>query len=272
MAASNDDRVRITIDDGGAEVRLARPDKRNALEMAMFAAIADAGERVRVMPGVRAVVLCGDGPSFCAGLDFAAIASLAGGRIPPGGALDGPGALQPGGLTNLGQQLGWVWEQVPVPVVCAVHGHALGGGLQIALGADIRVCHPDAQLSVREVFWGLVPDMSGTHTLSKLVRPDIARELTYTARLVSGAEALALGLVTRLSDSPIDDAHALARQIAANSPDAVRAAKALFQRVAAVGAAEQFAAERAGIATLIGTPNQAEAVRAGMEKRPGNFT
>ena len=99
-----------------------------------------------------------------------------------------------GRITHLGQQVAWVWQEVPVPVIAAVHGHALGGGIQIALGADIRIVHPEAQLSVREVHWGLVPDMTGTLTLSRLVRPDVAKELTFTARMVSGTEALALGL------------------------------------------------------------------------------
>ncbi len=271
MDSDDNTRVRITIEAGVAEVRLDRADKRNALDGAMFAAIARAGERLADEPGVRAVVLCGEGPSFCAGLDFSGMAALAAGGDGLGPQEGNPGALQPGGLTHLGQQVAWTWEQLPVPVIAAVHGHALGGGLQIALGADIRIAHPETQLSVREVFWGLVPDMTGTHTLSKLVRPDVARELTYTARVVRGTEAFELGLVTRLSETPIADAHAVAAQIAANSPDAVRGAKALFHRIAAFGAAEQFAAERREIGALVGTPHQAEAVRAGMEQRPGQF-
>ena len=123
-----------------------------------------------------------------------------------------------------------MWQELPVPVIAAVHGHALGGGMQIALGADIRIVHPDTQLSVREVHWGLVPDMTGTLVLARLVRPDVAKELTFTARIFSGTEALTLGLATRLSDDPRSDAMALAGEIAGRSPDAVRAAKALFDR------------------------------------------
>jgi enoyl-CoA hydratase/carnithine racemase len=156
-------------------------------------------------------------------------------------------------------------------VIAAVHGHALGGGLQIALGADIRIVHPDAQLSVREVHWGLVPDMTGTFVLSKLVRPDVARELTFTARVVSGTEAGTLGLATRVSESPFDDAIALAREIAGRSPGAIRGSKELFNRLFADGAADQFAEERRVIGAQIGTPNQIEAVTAGFEKRPPLF-
>ena len=168
-----------------------------------------------------------------------------------------------------------MWQELPVPVIAAVHGHALGGGIQIALGADIRIVHPDAQLSVREVHWGLVPDMTGTLFLSRLVRPDVAKELTFTARIVSGREAGELGLATRVSETPREDAMALAAEIAGRSPDAVRGAKALFNRLANAGAAEQFAEERRVIGSLIGTPEpgrggdgQLRAAPAGVH-RPG---
>ncbi|MBA3803929.1 MAG: enoyl-CoA hydratase/isomerase family protein, partial [Acidimicrobiia bacterium] len=165
----------------------------------------------------------------------------------------------------------WVWQEIPVPVIAAVHGHALGGGLQIALGADIRIAHPDTTLSVRELHWGLTPDMTATLTLTRLVRPDVAKELTFSARLVDGTEAAALGLVTRLSETPRDDALAMASELAQRSPDAVRGAKALFGRLLDEHAAEQFAAERETIEGLVGSPNQVEAVMAGFESRPPVF-
>ncbi len=276
------DRVLITVNDGVADVVFNRADKRNALDNAMFTAIAEAGERLKSERGLRAVVLSGDGASFCAGLDFSSFQAMAGG----GGGSDGdgagaaeaasaegsPGTMAEGRITHLGQQVCWVWQEVPVPVIAAVHGHALGGGLQIALGADIRIVHPDTKLSVREVHWGLVPDMTGTFVLSKLVRPDVAKELTFTARMFSGTEALELGLATRLSDDPRSDALALAREIAERSPGAVRGSKELFNRIANEGAAEQFAAERRVIGAQIGSPDQVEAVMAGFENRPPVFT
>jgi enoyl-CoA hydratase/carnithine racemase len=152
-----------------------------------------------------------------------------------------------------------------------VHGHALGGGIQIALGADIRVVHPDTQMSVREVHWGLVPDMTGTLTLAGLVRADVAKELVFTARVFDGREAYQLGLATKLSDTPFDDAMAIATEIAGRSPDAVRAAKRLMNGLLNQGAAEQFAAERSIIGSLIGKPNQVETVMANMQKRPANY-
>jgi enoyl-CoA hydratase/carnithine racemase len=179
--------------------------------------------------------------------------------------------MAPGRITHLGQQVCWVWQEVPVPVIAAVHGHALGGGIQIALGADIRIVHPDTQLSVREVHWGLVPDMTGTLMLSQLVRADIAKELVFTARVVDGREAHAIGLATKLSETPYEDAMAMAAEIAGRSPDAVRGAKQLINGLLHEQAASQFEAERRVIGSLIGKPNQVEAVMSNFEKRAANF-
>ena len=265
----SEDRVSITITDGIADVRMTRTDKRNALDNAMFMALAEAGERLKTEPGVRVVVLSGDGASFCAGLDLGTMTQLAGGGERP--TEGNPGEMKEGRITHLGQQVCWVWQEVPVPVIAAVHGHALGGGIQLALGADMRIVHPDTQMSVREVFWGLVPDMTGTLFLSQLVGADVAKELVFTARIFDGREAKALGLATKLSDTPYDDAMAIAREIAGRSPDAVRAAKQLMNGLYNQGAADQFAAERAGIGSLIGRHNQKEAVMSWFEKRPPAF-
>ena len=216
---------------------------------------------------VRAVVLSGEGASFCAGLDFGAMAGLAERTNSPGH----PGGMQESRITHLGQQVAWVWQEVPVPVIAAVHGHAIGGGIQIALGADIRIVHPDTQISVREVHWGIVPDMTGTFMLSQLVRSDVAKELVLTARMFDGREAHALGLATKLSDNPYDDAMTMAREIAGRNPEAIRAGKALLNGLFNQGAAEQFAAERRHIGSLVGRPNQIEAVTANFEKRPPIF-
>lgn len=272
QTAVMNDRVSISISDGVADVRMVRADKRNALDGAMFSALAEAGEEIKSAPGVRAVVLSGEGSSFCAGLDFSSFQSMAGGGGASGDSAAGngggnPGAMQDGRITHLGQQVCWVWQEVPVPVIAAVHGHALGGGIQIALGADIRIVHPDTQMSVREVHWGLVPDMTGTLMLSQLVRADVAKELVFTARVFDGREALALGLATKLSDTPYEDAIALAREIAGRSPDAVRGAKALINGLLHEKAAQQFAEERRIIGSLIGRPNQIETVMANFEKR-----
>jgi len=266
------DRVSISINDGIADVKMIRADKRNALDGAMFAALADAGEQLKSASGVRVVVLSGEGSSFCAGLDFSSFQSMAGGERPSGGDGGGnPGAMQDGRITHLGQQVAWVWQELPMPVIAAVHGHALGGGIQIALGADFRIVHPDTQLSVREVHWGLVPDMTGTLMLGQLVRADIVKELVFTARVFDGREAHAIGIATRLSETPYEDAMAMAREIAGRSPDAVRGAKALINGLLHDKAASQFAEERRVIGSLIGRKNQVEAVMANFEKRPAAF-
>lgn len=272
------DRVTINVDEHGvADVRMNRPEKRNALDSAMFTGLRDAGEQLKAMPNVRVVVLSGEGSSFCAGLDFSSFNAMASGERTeaadkPAAADESPSTPTSGGITHLGQQAAWVWQELPVPVIAAVHGHALGGGIQIALGADIRIVHPNTQLSVREVHWGLVPDMTGTLFLSRLCGVDVAKELTFTARIFSGTEAGELGVATHVSETPREDALALAAEIAGRSPEAVRGAKALFNRLANEGAAEQFAEERRVIGSLIGSPNQVETVKANFEKRAPVYT
>lgn len=271
------DRIVIALgDDGVADVRLNRADKMNALDPEMFEALVEAGEALAAEPKLRTVVLSGEGRAFSAGLDFASFAATAGaagaagpdaGHRPRRELFERDGR-RPG---NHAQRAAWVWKEVPVPVIAAVHGVAYGGGLQIALAADIRLVAPDARLSMRELHWGLIPDMSGTQTLRRLVRSDVARELTYTARIVSGREAVALGLATRVSEQPKADALALAREIAARSPDAVRAAKRLFEAAEQGDVASGLVLEEEVQRSLLGRPNQVEAVRANLEKRAPKF-
>ncbi len=171
--------------------------------------------------------------------------------------------------THLGQEAGWVWRRLEVPVIAAITGPCLGGGLQIALGADIRLVAPDAKLSVLEMRWGLIPDMTGTWLLPRLVGDDVARELTYTGRMLSGTEAAAIGLCTRVSDEPRTEALTLATEMAGRSPVAIRQAKRLLNASTTPGrtAAEQFLDERATMASLIGSPDNVESVTAYFEKR-----
>lgn len=260
------DRIRLTVDDHVAHVRLDRPEKRNGLDLAMFEALVAAGERVAADAAVRVVVLSGEGPSFCAGLDWGAFLAMgadAGKRM-----LARDEAVSP---ANLAQRACWIWQEVPVPVIAAVHGAAFGGGLQLALAADIRIVAPDAQLSVMEVKYGLVPDMTATRTLARLVRPDVVAELVFTGRVVAGGEAVALGLATRASERPGADALTLARTIAARSPDAVRAAKRLFRAAADLDVAGALRLETETQLALLGSPNQLEAVQAVLAKREPRF-
>jgi enoyl-CoA hydratase/carnithine racemase len=256
------ERVSIEIGGGVADVRLNRPEKRNALDAAMFAALIEAGKRVAADKSVRAVVLSGEGLGFCAGLDFKSFLGGSGGTLL---------TREDGSLANRAQRAAFVWQEVPVPVIAAIHGVAFGGGLQIALGADIRYAAPDAQLSVMEIRWGLVPDMSGTQTLRHLVRLDVAKELTFTGRIVSGTEAEQLGLVTRVVDAPREAALATARDIAGRSPDAIRSSKQLLNAADLVSLEEGLLLEEKLQRALLGSPNQMEAVMANMEKRAPVF-
>jgi enoyl-CoA hydratase/carnithine racemase len=262
--AEKPDRVAIEITDHVALVTLTRPEKHNALDVAMFEAITAAAERLGDEPGVRAVVLHGEGPSFCSGLDVAGVMA----NQPGADALMDP--LR-GEVPNWFQRAAHRWIEVPVPVIAAIHGHCLGGGLQIALAADVRIAAPDARLAVLEVKWGLIPDMAITRTLPRLVRIDVAKELAYTGRSVSGSEAHELGLVTHVADDPLSAARELAAEIAGRSPDAVRGMKRLFNESWSGSMQETLRLEADLQLGLLGTPNQLEAVRAGLTREPPAF-
>ena len=266
-----DDRVKITISDHIADVRLVRPDKMNALDAAMFDALVAASGRLAQEKGVRAVVLSGEGRAFCAGLDmsrFAAMKESGGNGIAGGETRDL--AARTHGLANYPQQAVWGWRQLQVPVIAAIQGVAFGGGFQLALGADMRFLSPDARMSIMEIKWGLVPDMAGTPILASLVRDDILRDLTYTGRIFSAQEALGYGLATRICEDPRAAAFEVAREIAGKSPEAIRAAKRMLNNLA-VNPGPALLAESVEQMKLMGGPNQLEAVRANMEKRAPRF-
>jgi len=271
------ERIRLRIDDDGvADVRLWRADKMNALDAAMFHALIETGERLAAMPSVRAVVLSGEGRAFCAGLDTSRFGQMAsgsgGGGGPVAGTVGKDITFRTHGLANAAQQAAMVWTQVPVPVIAAVHGVAFGGGLQVALGADMRYVTPDAKLCIMEIKWGLVPDMGGALLMRTLMRSDQIRDLTYTGRIVNGTEAASLGLATRVCDDPYATATEVAREMAHRNPHALRAAKRLLTVADQGDPAAVLLAESVEQARLIGSANQREAVRANLEKRRPVFT
>jgi enoyl-CoA hydratase/carnithine racemase len=255
---SNPERVKITVESGVADVRLARPEKINALDQLMFESIADAIATLDAMPGLRCVVLSGEGRGFCAGVDLNTLESnpaLKDLRV------------RTHGKANLFQQIAWGWRRLPVPVIAAVHGFAFGAGFQMMLGADIRIATPDAQLSMMELRWGLVPDVAGFALLRGLVRDDIAREITFTARKFAGEEGARLGVVTCLAVDPRAQAMALARSIAESSPQAIRAAKRLLNLSVDADTAAILMAESEEQQVLLTSAGHAEALAAGREKR-----
>ncbi|SEF29841.1 crotonase/enoyl-CoA hydratase family protein [Variovorax sp. NFACC27] len=262
--------------DGVVELQLARADKMNALDPAMFDALIEAGEALRGDKAVRAVVISGRGKAFCAGLDMASFERMqqqgAGSDVLGGGAAGADLVMRTHGISNAAQQVAMVWREVPVPVIAAVHGVAFGGGLQVALGADIRIVAPDTKLSVMEIKWGLVPDMAGMVLMRELARSDVVRELTFTGRIFSGEEALRIGFATRVAADPLAEALQMAHEIALKSPDAIRAGKRLLNASLSLGAAELLMAESVEQKALIGSPNQAEAVKANIERRAPRFS
>ncbi|MDB5694548.1 MAG: enoyl-CoA hydratase [Sphingomonas bacterium] len=256
------DRVTIAVAGGIADVRLARPDKMNALDPAMFEGIGATIDALATRTDVRCVVLSGEGRAFCAGLDMA---SMQAGGSGTGRERNAQGSILP-------QHVTWGWRMLPMPVIAAVHGVAFGGGFQIMSGADIRIAAPDARFAIRESYWGLVPDMAGFPIWRGLVRDDVLRELVYTAREFDAAEALHHGFVTRLAEDPHAAAMDLACQIAARSPHAIRGAKRLCNMAHDADPRAMLEAETDEQIKVIGKPNMMEQVRAHMEKRMAVFT
>ena len=262
MPALDPERVRIDLDDGIADVRLVRAAKHNGLDWSMFESLNAAIDELREAEDLRAVVLSGEGPSFCAGLDFKSFMS--------GEGEVGDGFARRGGeAANFGQRVAYGWRELPVPVIAALHGACLGGGLQIALAADIRLAAADTRMSVMEIRYGLVPDMSLSQTLPGLVRDDVARELTYTGRMVEAGEAAELGLVTRIVEGPHAEALELAAAIASASPEAIRSAKRLLGEARRVAPAQGLALEAELQQALIGSPAQLAAVAEALGSKTG---
>jgi enoyl-CoA hydratase/carnithine racemase len=263
------ERVVYTITDGVADVRMNRPEKMNALDPAMFEALTKTGKELMANKSLRAVVLSGEGKAFSAGLDFMSFQAMADSNVEKLG--QGIFEADKDSPANFAQQVAYIWQVLPVPVIAAVHGVAYGGGLQVALGADIRIVAPDARLSILEIKWGLVPDMSGTQLLRHLVRLDVVKELTFTGRVISGKEAVELGLATRVSEAPHGEAMKLAREIASKSPEAVRAGKKLLNSSRVLSLEEGLKLEATLQRSVIGQPNQVEAVKANLERREPRF-
>ena len=260
------DRVSVTYADYVAHVELTRSDKMNAVDQAMIDAIIAAGEEVAASDA-RACVISGQGKGFCAGIDITGLSGMIG--------KDPSELLMPrthgDGTTNQWQEVAMIWTRVPIPVIAAVHGVCYGAGMQLALGADIRIAAPDARLAVMEMKWGIVPDMGGMVLLPRLVRSDVLRRLTYTAAPISGEKAENWGLVTELADDPLAAAMTLAQEIAGKSPSAVRAAKRLIAMAETTSPDEVLLAESQEQAGLIGGADQMEVVQATFQKRAPVF-
>jgi len=265
-SAENEKASRVSIDvaDHVAHVQLTRPDKHNGLDYPMFEAINDAVTEVGADPSIRAVVLSGEGKSFCAGLDFMSVMAA-------GKPIEEQFSKQEGEIANAFQRVAYGWQQLEVPVIAALQGNCLGGGAQIALGADIRFAAPDLRFSILEIKWGLIPDMGLTQSLPRLVGADRAKELTWTGRKLDAEQAKELGLVTDIADDPLGAAKALAGEIATKSPDAIRRGKRLLEQTWNGPPAESLALEEKLQRELLGSPNQIKAVQAGMSGETADY-
>ncbi len=266
------DRINLDVSEHIARVTLARPAKMNSLDPAMFEAILQVGEELRADQSIRVVVLDAEGDNFCSGLDKASIAGL----MSPGETPDGAIPLtkletRTHGIANGPQYAAWMWRELPMPVIAAVQGITFGGGLQIALGCDMRYASAESQFSILEMKWGIVPDMSSSQVMRHLIPDDVIRELTYTARIFSAQDALKWGFITDIVDDPLAHAYSIAEQIVVKNPHAVRSAKRILDRAPYQTQAEGLLFESTEQDKILGTPNQIEAVMAQMEKRAPNY-
>ena len=254
-------RVTVTQDGPVAHVRLNRPEKMNAVDMEMIDDMLAAGESLAARADLRAVVIAGEGDAFCAGLDVQSFAMLA--------ATDPEALVMPRthADANRFQQFSLVWRSLPVPVIAALHGAVFGAGFQLALGADIRICAPQARLAVMEMKWGLVPDMGGMVLLPELTRGDVIRQLTYTAAPINAEQAERWGLVTEVHADPLARATELAVEIAGKSPSAIRAAKRLIGTALSAPRAEVLLAESREQTDLIGKPDQMAVIAANLSAK-----
>jgi enoyl-CoA hydratase/carnithine racemase len=256
--------VLYSIKNNIAFVTLNRPEKHNALTLDLFRTLIETAKRIKKDKSIRAVILSGSGDSFCSGLDFKAMSKMP--SMVPKLFLKFPWRKD-----NDFQRVALIWRDIPVPVISVIKGNCFGGGLQIALGSDFRYAKADAKLSVMEMKWGLIPDMSLTATMTTLCAYDIAQELTMTARIFSGEEAKEYGLVTKICAEPMDDAIALAEVLVAQSPDAIAATKSLFNKTWKASERKALRLERGIQMKLLGRKNQRIALNNGLKKENKPF-
>jgi enoyl-CoA hydratase/carnithine racemase len=254
--------LRYGIHDGVATIELARPDKRNAINAQMFGELGDAAEQAASDPGIRAVLVKGQGPSFSAGIDVTLLGQLAGTR-----------GARFRSFARTAQRPFLTLAQMDKPAVAAVQGHALGAGFQLALACDLRLCAEDARFAMLEVRFGLIPDLGGSHRLSRLIGPARAKELVWTGRTVEADEAERIGLVNRVvpAETLTKEADALVRDVVASPPIPVSLTKSLIGRSEETSLETALERDAQAQATCIDTEDHREAVAAYLKKRPPRF-
>lgn len=255
--------IRYGVHDGVATIELARPDKRNAINAQMFTELGDVAERAAGDPGIRAVLVKGQGPSFCAGIDVTLLGQLSGTR-----------GARFRSFVRTAQRPYLLLAQMDKPTLAAVQGHAVGAGFQLALACDLRLAAEDATFSMLEVRFGLVPDLGGSHRLTRQVGPARAKELIWTGRTMEADEAERIGLVNRVvgGETLDKEAEALVRDVAASPPIPVSLTKALIGRASETSLESSLERDAQAQATCIDSEDHREAVAAFLEKRPPRFT
>lgn len=258
-------KVGFEVLDGVALVTLNRPEVLNALDADVFNGLLDAARRAEADPAARAVLIAGEGRAFCSGLDTSLFGLMVSGSeegLPP--ATFDISALQ---------EPFTAFERISKPTVAALHGPTFGGGLQLALGCDLRIAADDARLSAFEIRWGIIPDLGGTTRLPKLVGLGRAKEMIMTGREVSPEEAQAWGLVNRVVPAAFlrEEAMTWARELAAGPPLALAAAKRLALAALDVTVDEGLDREIAAQRRILASRDFVEAVTARIEKRSPQF-
>ncbi len=256
--------LQLTEDNGVAWLSLNRPDKHNAMNLTMIHELIALARHLSKRRDIIAVVISGEGPSFCAGMDLAGIFSRPRDKFYAFTQL-----LRP--TQGIFQRVNLIWRQLPMPVIALVHGHCYGAGLQLALGADWVFAHRDSHLSLMEGKWGMVPDMGATVTLRGRLAPDIAKELMCTARILDATTAQSLGLVSHVHDDPKAAVINLLNELRLRSPDAVAATKRLVDRAWLSGAWRSLLTERYWQIRLLLGKNHAIAVTRNRKKSETPF-
>jgi enoyl-CoA hydratase/carnithine racemase len=252
------DLVDLTIEDQVAVIRLQRPPA-NAIDLALGEELQAVIKEASGRPDVGALVLTGGPKIFAAGADIKAMATW------------GPEEVRPsvdalGGACDL-------LEAIDTISIAAINGYALGGGLELALGCDLRYAATDAKLGQPEVGIGVIPGAGGTQRLVRLLGPGRTRELVYSGRIIDADEALRLGIVERVlaSEDVLATAIEDARRFAKGPRQALAAAKAAIAAAISSPGAPGIQAEREAFLSLFGTPDQREGMAAFLEKREPRF-
>lgn len=251
--------VEITANGPRADVVLRRPDVLNAMSVEVFDALASAADEVANMPGVRVVVVSGEGRSFSSGIDTSSFGTVSG---DPATQI----ARAQAGFRKI--------AALPVPTIAAVQGHALGAGLQLALACDVRAMARDASVGLLEARYGLVPDLGGTQQLPRLVGPGRAKKMIWLAERISGEEAGRIGLAEVVVDSAGLDAavDSLAAALAAAPPLATRESKRLVDLSWTVDLDEGMDEEATSQHRMLTSSDFAESISAFLEKRVPKYT